>query len=293
MKKTILVGNRLNALEGIGNFPDLQLIKIYALKDSLLHKQLPKNIKDSGIEIDVFSMQDKTRILEELGGSDFDILLSNGCPFILPVSKLKKDYQLYINVHPTLLPDLQGKTPLNGVFMTHRKKIGATMHYIDDGIDTGRIVAQESIALTPDLDQGLVYRLSFDAEKTVFNTGMQLLVDSDYTYEGRKQTGEGSYFNRTPEMQQIDTGLNSTDEILDKIKSFGVKTQGSFLTIGSKKYIVYSGDKIINEYLLEKYLKIQVGEIAMEYDGKFIIKTRDGLIKITDYELDTATLEKA
>lgn len=285
MKKVIFIGNRLNVVSQIKNFEMLDVVRVYVQEDSLLHKSLSEADIPTEVEIKLFTIKDKTDVINSIASTQFDILISNGCPIILPVLTLRKSNQIFVNIHPTLLPDLKGKTPLNGVFMTHRKEIGATMHYIDAGIDTGDIIAQAKTEVTPDLDQGLVYKISFDLEKTVFNAGIQKIIDANYAYSGIAQTAEGSYFNRTTELQQINFQVDDTDKIYDKIKSFGIKGQGSYLTIGGVTYRAYSAEKILNKYILDTYASIGVGEVAFEYDNKFIIRTVDGMIKITDLEI--------
>jgi methionyl-tRNA formyltransferase len=239
---------------------------------------------DKNIVIDIFTMKDRARLISELTSLNFDILLSNGCPFILPVEELQKNGQLFINLHPTLLPDLKGKTPLSGVFMTHREFIGATMHYIDDGIDTGNIIAQKKIKLTPDIDQGLVYKISFDLEKNAFLEGWRLLQESAFNFPGEKQQGEGSYFNRAEADQTIDIKLDTTDLIIDKVKSFNLQGQGTFLSVSQGAYRIYFAEKITNPYLLEKYAQVALSEVAFSYDNKLVIKTVDGMIKLIDYK---------
>jgi len=275
----------LNVLQQIAAFPELELIGLFVQEDSLLHKKMNKISLPNTIVARVFTIKEKVAGLEEISELDFDIIISNGCPFIFPVDMMKKAAQLFVNVHPTLLPYLKGKTPLNGVFMTHQKAIGATMHYIDEGIDTGNIIAQQKISLSDDIDQGLVYKISFDLESLTFQTGMKLLIDSNYSFEGTKQISKGTYFNRTKELQTIEVEKHSTDVIIDKVKSFGIKSQGSFMTIGGVQYKIYSAEKIVNHYLLTTYSNLKPGETALEYENKIILKTIDGMIKLVDYEL--------
>lgn len=284
MKKIVLIANRLNVLECLQKMSDVEIVKLYVLEGSLLDKSIDKINLDAIIPVDTFSMKEKARFLSEIAALDFDIFLSNGCPFILPVGELRKEGQLFINLHPTLLPDLKGKTPLNGVFLTHREFIGATMHYIDDGIDTGSIIAQKRVQLTPDIDQGLIYKISFDLEKDAFMEGWKLLQESSFKLVGEKQEGEGSYFNRTDEYQTIDIAQDTTDLIIDKIKSFNIRGQGTLLSIAQGSYRIYSAEKIVSTYLLERYTQTPPGEVAFEYDNKLVIKTMDGMIKLTDYE---------
>ncbi len=282
MKRIVLIANRLNALRSIERLGDIKVVKLYVLEGSLLNRSL--STIDDSIEIDIFTMKEKQRLIEELSSLDFDVLISNGCPFILPVDEIKKNEQLFINIHPTLLPDLKGKTPLNGVFMTHREFMGATMHYIDDGIDTGNIISQKKVKITPDIDQGLVYKISFDLESEVLDEGWKLLLDNKFHYSGEKQSGEGSYFNRTDEDQTIDLSLDNTKYIIDKVKSFNLRGQGAILNTSEKSYRVYIAEEIINSYLLNNYKETPLSEVAFTYDNKKVIRTIDGLIKLIDYE---------
>jgi methionyl-tRNA formyltransferase len=285
MKQVVFIGNRPNVFEELVKLEGVRVIKAYVVKDSLLEKLLPELLDGKTIETRIFVSNDKQAVLEELAGLNFDILISNGCPLILPISQLKKDHELFINIHPTVLPNLKGKTPLSGVFMTHVPYIGATVHYMDDGIDTGNIIYQEKVEVTSDLDQGLVYRVSFDLERVAFRKAFQELAAHDFNVEGTKQELGGSYFNRTTQLQTIDMATDNTDTIIDKVKSFGIKGQGSSLTIGSRHYKIYAAEKIINSYLLSEYQTGMPGEIVVEYDDKFIIRAQDGLIKVTDYEV--------
>lgn len=50
-----------------------------------------------------------------------------------------------INIHPSLLPSFPGKDAI-GQAMAHGVKVtGVTVHYVDEGMDTGPIIAQEAV----------------------------------------------------------------------------------------------------------------------------------------------------
>lgn len=283
MKDVVFIGNRLNALQGLVRFRELNLVKAYVLEGSLLHRSLEKMSFPPGTVVDVFGMHEKTRLIDEIDASAFDILLSNGCPFILPVDRLKKPHQIFINIHPTLLPHLKGKTPLNGVFFTGSRAIGATMHHMDEGVDTGRVIAQEKVKLTKDIDQGLVYFLSFALERVALCRGMERLIESNFRYKGRSQAGEGSYFNRTSDLQKADAARDDAGTILKTVKSFGIKSQGTILSAGVNTFLVFAAEEIVNPYLLSCYEERAPGETVLEYDGKTILRVRGGLIKLIDF----------
>lgn len=65
-----------------------------------------------------------------------------------------------LNVHPSLLPRHRGATPIPATILAGDQETGVTLMRMDEGLDTGPIVAQERIALrgdetTPDLEASL------------------------------------------------------------------------------------------------------------------------------------------
>ncbi|XLS30766.1 formyltransferase family protein [Flavobacteriaceae bacterium M23B6Z8] len=278
-KKIVFIGTRFNVLEQLLKSEDQAQIDVFALNNSFL-----SNILDQKkISYKSFQMEDKKIFLANLLKSEFDILVSNGCPFILPASKFA-DHQVLINVHPTYLPHLQGKTPLNGVFYNKYDFYGATMHYIDDGIDTGAIIHQEKVMLTPDIDLGLLYYLSMKLEGTVFKKGWNELKKNNFTYIGKKQEGSATYFNRTQAMQQIDFSTHTNEELLRSIKSFGITSQGCEAKLDNEFYTIYAAEPVMHPALLEQFGHEKPGDIVLHYDEKLLVKTKEGIIKITGFK---------
>ena len=273
--KILFIGNRINVLNVLLEFnPN---IKILALKESYLENYLIKN----GLSYNSFTISESERIYSEVNKNDFDVLISNGCPFILPVVNNRM-----FNIHPTYLPELRGKTPLNGVLYNNIQHVGATMHRIDEGIDTGNIIYQQKEQIDTDIDLGLVYYLSFHLEGVVFRKGWDLLKENDFDYTGHKiNIKKGNYFNRTDNKMKINFSTMATDDILRTIRAFGILTQGAFVS-GLDRNIkrVFIAEIVTNKYLNEQFKNDNPGTVVLEYDNKILVKTIDGLIKLISYE---------
>lgn len=54
-----------------------------------------------------------------------------------------------INIHPSLLPSFPGKDAVEQALEAGVKVSGVTIHYVDEGIDTGPIIAQEPVTVFP------------------------------------------------------------------------------------------------------------------------------------------------
>ncbi|MBO4875233.1 MAG: methionyl-tRNA formyltransferase [Bacteroidales bacterium] len=76
-----------------------------------------------------------------------------------------------INLHAALLPDYRGAAPINHAIINGETETGITTFYIDEDIDTGKIIMQEKCAIEPDDNIGTLYdKLMFIGAEAVCKT---------------------------------------------------------------------------------------------------------------------------
>tara|TARA_B100000787_G_scaffold137192_1_gene106057 strand:- start:643 stop:1482 length:840 start_codon:yes stop_codon:yes gene_type:complete len=277
--KVLFIGNRSNVLQEL--LKKVDKLEILALKDSYLEAYCINN----SINYLSFVFKDKDFVIKKVTDIDYDILVSNGCPFILPIVN-----RLMLNIHPTYLPYLKGKSPINGVIYNSYKFFGATIHLIDSGVDTGKIIFRKKIELTDDIDLGLVYYLSFELEKEVFMKGWCILNELNFKADliSNQDNEEGSVFNRSESKRVISFKTMSANDIHRVIRAFGIYSQGALLKdnlIVNDKIIdkIYESEVIVNSFLNNKFKNEIPGSVVLKYDNKFLIKCLNGLIKIKSF----------
>ena len=54
-----------------------------------------------------------------------------------------------VNVHPSLLPRFPGAHPIEDALAAGVDVTGVTVHYVDDGVDTGPVITQEEVPVEP------------------------------------------------------------------------------------------------------------------------------------------------
>ncbi len=109
-------------------------------------------------------------ILKELSRNGIEFIVLAGYLGILSKSLINAYKGSIINIHPALLPNYGGKNyhGLNvhkAVIEAKEKYSGATVHYVDEGIDTGSIIAQGKLeVLAADTPESLQERILNEIE---------------------------------------------------------------------------------------------------------------------------------
>lgn len=91
-------------------------------------------------------------ILLELQKYDLKLIVLAGYMKIITKVLLEAYPQAIINIHPALLPAFPGRHGIEDALAYGVKVTGVTVHWIDDGIDTGPIIAQRAVPILPDDD---------------------------------------------------------------------------------------------------------------------------------------------
>ena len=202
-------------------------------------------------------------------GADLAIVASYG--LILPKEVLHAPKYGCINIHASLLPRYRGAAPINRVIMEGEKITGVTLQQMDEGLDTGDILAIREIPIGDRECAGELFdRLAVMGKEMI----LELLPD---VYEGKlnpvPQKHEDSTYAAkiTKEDQKVDFSL-STEEILNHIRSL--------CPIPSAFCHTEKDGKILKLHEAEKAtesFKGKIGEVV-EVKPQVVVKTSDGAI---------------
>lgn len=82
---------------------------------------------------------------ETVAEAEPDLVVSAGFMKILGTNFLDRFEGLTINTHPALLPSFPGAHAVRDALAYGVKVTGSTVHFVDAGVDTGQIIAQEAV----------------------------------------------------------------------------------------------------------------------------------------------------
>ena len=91
-----------------------------------------------------------------------------------------------LNVHPSLLPAFPGTDAVRQALAHGAQVTGATVHLVDEGLDSGPIVLQEAVpVLDGDTEESLAARV-LEAEHRIYPRAVRLLLDGALQVTGRR-----------------------------------------------------------------------------------------------------------
>ena len=97
-----------------------------------------------------------------------------------------------LNIHPSLLPAFVGLRAQEQAFRHGAKVSGATVHLVDEGLDSGPIVLQEAVTVEDDDDAESLAARILEAEHRIYPRAVRLILDGRYRIAGRRLIREAS-----------------------------------------------------------------------------------------------------
>ncbi|MCB8984706.1 MAG: hypothetical protein H6659_12830 [Ardenticatenaceae bacterium] len=144
--------------------------------------------------------------IELLSSLQLDYVIGIHFPYIIPESVLAIPKIGVLNLHPAYLPYNRGwHTPSWAIL--EGTPVGATLHFMDAGVDTGDIVHQKKVPVSPGDTAHTLYRKLKNCELVTFQEAWPSIVSGGYVRQ-RQQGSAGTEHKRselfTSEVQEID-----------------------------------------------------------------------------------------
>ena len=193
----------------------------------------------------------------------------------------------FINCHAGSLPFYRGRNVLNWVLINDEKYFGITVHYIDEGIDTGDIILQEKFEITDSDNYGTLLNRAYKGCADLLLRSLNLIeLNNVSVIEQKEIDSNGSYFRGRGPGDEIIDWKKSTREIFNFIRA--ITTPGPLArSFMQDNEVLFEEASIINfDTFNYSSNTITPGTIINIIDSKPLIKTGDSYILITKFKFD-------
>jgi phosphoribosylglycinamide formyltransferase-1 len=115
-----------------------------------------------------------------------DLIVLAGFMRILKGDFLRAFLERVVNIHPALLPSFPGLEAWKQALDYGVKVTGCTVHFVDQGIDTGPILAQQTVPVLDDDTPATLHERIQQAERVLYPTTIAALLRGEIHVQGRR-----------------------------------------------------------------------------------------------------------
>ena len=134
---------------------------------------------------------DEDKIIGLLKENNIDLIVLAGYLKIITPKFVDEFRNKIINIHPSLIPSFCGKGYYGekvhqGVIDYGAKVTGATVHFVDEGADTGAIIMQGTVNVEQDDDAKSLAKRVLEVEHRILKESIRLFCENKLSIQGRR-----------------------------------------------------------------------------------------------------------
>ena len=135
--------------------------------------------------------KDENKIIEILKENEVELVILAGYLKIVSPKLVNEYRNKIINIHPSLIPAFCGKGYYGekvhqGVIDYGAKVTGATVHFVDEGADTGPIIMQKTVEVKQDDDAKKLAERVLEVEHEILTKSISMFCENKLTVNGRR-----------------------------------------------------------------------------------------------------------
>jgi phosphoribosylglycinamide formyltransferase 1 len=138
------------------------------------------------VELDRFSSREAwSEMLQK--NIDFfkpDLIVLAGFMKVLPAGFVKHYQGRMVNLHPSLLPEFPGAHAVRDALAAGATATGTTIHLVDEGVDTGKILRQAQLAIPQGISESDLHEQIKELEREQLVKLVRDLAEGTFTLEG-------------------------------------------------------------------------------------------------------------
>lgn len=142
-------------------------------------------------DIEAIYEKNEDKIIEILKDRNIDLIVLAGYLKIISPKFVGEFRNKIINIHPSLIPSFcgegyYGERVHQGVIDYGAKVTGATVHFVDEGADTGAIIIQETVKVEQDDTASSLAKRVLNVEHKILKESIRLFCENKLSIQGRR-----------------------------------------------------------------------------------------------------------
>jgi phosphoribosylglycinamide formyltransferase-1 len=126
------------------------------------------------------------KIVELLEEENIDLVVLAGYMFLVSPIFVRKFKNRILNIHPALLPSFKGTHGIKDAYEYGVKVTGVTVHFVDEGLDSGPIIIQRAVNIDQDESMEELEEKIHRVEHKIYPLAVKYFCEDRLKIEGRK-----------------------------------------------------------------------------------------------------------
>lgn len=188
-----------------------------------------------------------------------------------------------INCHAGKLPYYRGRNILNWVLINDETSFGITVHYMDEGIDTGDIILQKEYPITEEDDYGTLLNKAYEGCADVLYESIKLIQNNQVVRIPQNSIDPvGIYCGiRMPGDERMNWNQTSR-ELFNFVRALCKPGPMAVSCIGEKEIKINKVRMVAGAH---NYKGI-TGQVVGKTEQGFYVKTKDNMIEVIEYDYE-------
>lgn len=237
--------------------------------------------KEHNIPLEIHNNINTDEFVDKMKEYNVDLFVSMSFNQIFRTRMINLPKYKTINCHAGKLPFYRGRNVLNWVLINDEKSFGITVHYVDEGIDTGDIILQKIYPITDDDDYSTLLTRAYTGCADILYESIKLIQTGDVNPIKQESIDKvGMYCGmRKPGDEYIDWNLTSR-EIFNFVRALCIPGPMATSILNDDKIKINKVRQVENA---RRYINIP-GQILGKTEQGFYVKTKDTFVEVIDYE---------
>tara|TARA_A100001037_G_C15134019_1_gene630135 strand:- start:494 stop:1165 length:672 start_codon:yes stop_codon:yes gene_type:complete len=140
-----------------------------------------KRAEEAEIKTLFYNFKEKSNyknLSDELKNQNIDLICCAGFMRIIPDFFVKEFAGKIVNIHPSLLPSFPGLNAQKQALDSGVRISGCTVHFVDEGVDTGSIIMQAAVPILPDDNQDALTQRILKFEHRIYPMAVKLIAEN-------------------------------------------------------------------------------------------------------------------
>jgi len=246
-------------------------------------KRIVKIAKEHSIPIEQSKNINSAEYLNRISKYNAEIFVSMSFDQIFKAETYNIPVFKTINCHAGKLPYYRGRNILNWALINDEKEFGITVHYVDEGIDTGDIILQDIYPITDEDDYGTLLNRAYDGCADILYRAIKKIQDNSVTRVKQKDISPvGMYCGKRDVGDEILNWNQTSREVFNFVRAISKPGPQARSWIDGKEI------QINKVRLIEgaPIYKNNPGQILQKTKSGFLVKTKDTFVEVIEYTFD-------